>query len=62
MKLFKRKNNLQARLEKLEEYLGVFYTVDANDYAEYKRDLEDQWNVISRIEKRVGELESGKKK
>lgn len=61
MKLFKRKNSLRKRLETLEEYLGVFYNVDNDGYAEYKRDSEDKWNVISRIEERVKTIEDQKK-
>ena len=61
MKLFKRKNSLRKRLETLEEYLGVFYNVDSDGYAEYKRDSEDKWNVISRIEERVKVIEDQKK-
>lgn len=61
MKLFKRKNSLRKRLETLEEYLGVFYNVDNDGYAEYKRDAEDKWNVISRIEERVKTIEDQKK-
>lgn len=38
MKLFKRRNSIKKRLETLESYLGVFYVVDSDNYAEYKRD------------------------
>lgn len=61
MKLFKRRNSLKKRLETLEEHLGVFYHVDADGYAEYKRDGDDKWNVISRLEERVKKLEEEKK-
>jgi len=62
MKLFKRRNSLKKRLETLEEHLGVFYHVDSDGYAEYKRDGDDKWNVISRLEERVKELEEKKGK
>lgn len=61
MKIFQRKRKLLKRLEKLEEWLGLFYTVDHEGYAEYKRDEEDRWNTISRLEDRVKALEETKK-
>lgn len=61
MKLFKRRNSLKKRLETLESYPGVFYVVDSDNYAEYKRDEEDKWNVISRLEERVKTIEDQKK-
>jgi hypothetical protein len=60
MKLFK--SNLKKRLETLEGHLGVLYTVDADGYGEYKRDGDDKWNVISRLEERVKALETEKGK
>lgn len=62
MKIFKRRNALLKRIEKLEEWLGLFYTVDHEGYAEYKRDEEDRWNTISRLEERVKTLEEQKGK
>ena len=50
MKLFKRNNKLKKRIQELELYFGLFYTVDQEGYAEYKRDQDNNWNVLSRIE------------
>lgn len=62
MKLFKRKNQNAKRIESLENYLGVFYHVDSDGYAEHKQDGEDKWTKLGKLEQRIKDLEEKKGK
>lgn len=61
MKLFKKRLTLKKRVAALEQYLGIFPTLDYDGDVEYKRDADDKWNVISKIHQRIKDVEENKK-
>jgi hypothetical protein len=61
MALFKRKKLLLKRIESLENYLGLHYTVDSDDYAQHI--LSDGWGEFKNLKDDVKALKdkNGKK-
>lgn len=63
MSIFKRKNSTKARLQSLEEALGVFFVPAGvnNEYPEHKTE-EDGYGFIPRLNRQVNDLtKKGKK-
>ena len=60
MALFKRKKRLLKRVESLEDFLGLHYTVDSDDYAQHI--LGDGWGEFKNLKDDVKELKEKKGK
>ena len=64
MSIFKRTTKykkLLQRVESLESDLGLFYTVDSDNYAEHKQE-KGGYGSLARLDDRVKELEKKGKK
>ena len=55
MKRFKSK--LLKRVESLENYFGLYFTVDSDGYIEHRLDKQDTWSELPKLEDRIKKLE-----